>query len=58
VGPGEWAKAKAALVAGREVDYEGASGPVNFNEAGDAEGKIEVWGVTEGRITTIETVAS
>jgi branched-chain amino acid transport system substrate-binding protein len=58
VGPGEWAKAKAALTAGREVDYEGASGPVNFNEAGDAEGKIEVWAVQDGRIATVETVAS
>jgi branched-chain amino acid transport system substrate-binding protein len=58
VGPGEWAKAKAALTAGREVDYEGASGPVNFNDTGDAEGKIEVWAVTEGRIATVETVAS
>jgi branched-chain amino acid transport system substrate-binding protein len=58
VGPGEWAKAKAALAAGRAIDYEGASGPVNFNETGDAEGKIEVWEVREGRIATVETVAS
>jgi len=58
VGPGEWRRARDLIAAGRAIDYEGASGPVNFNETGDAEGKIEVWAVREGRITTVETVAS
>ncbi|MFQ3622646.1 MAG: ABC transporter substrate-binding protein [Acetobacteraceae bacterium] len=58
VGPGEWARARQLLAAGTAIDYEGASGPVNFNDTGDAEGKIEVWAVREGRIATVETVAS
>jgi branched-chain amino acid transport system substrate-binding protein len=33
--PGEWAKAKEAIAAGRGVNYEGATGSVDFNEAGE-----------------------
>ena len=33
--PGEWKKAKAALAAGRDVNYEGASGNVDFDKNGD-----------------------
>ncbi|MEM9605009.1 MAG: ABC transporter substrate-binding protein [Pseudomonadota bacterium] len=40
--PGEWAKAKAALAAGEPINYEGASGNVDFDENGDVGG---VYGV-------------
>lgn len=37
--PGEkvtsFAEGKAALAAGKEIDYDGASGPIDYNEAGD-----------------------
>jgi branched-chain amino acid transport system substrate-binding protein len=33
--PGEWEKAKAAIGDGRGVNYEGATGSVDFDEAGD-----------------------
>lgn len=36
--PGEWAKAKATLAAGGDVNYEGASGNVDFDENGDVGG--------------------
>jgi len=57
VGPGEFARAKQLLAAGTEIDYQGASGPLEFNEAGDAAGAIDVWAVQGGRIATLETVS-
>ena len=38
VGPGQWAEAKAALAAGKTVNYEGASGSVDFDANGDVPG--------------------
>ena len=36
--PGEWAKAKAAIAAGEDINYEGASGAIEFDENGDVAG--------------------
>ncbi len=36
--PGEWKKAKALLAAGKDVNYEGASGNVDFDKNGDVGG--------------------
>lgn len=38
--PGEWAKALELLAAGTDIDYEGAGGPLDFDEAGDVDGII------------------
>jgi len=38
--PGEWAKAKAAIAAGEDINYEGASGQHEFDAAGDVPGTI------------------
>jgi branched-chain amino acid transport system substrate-binding protein len=38
--PGEWEKAKAALAAGEDINYEGASGAHEFDAAGDVPGSI------------------
>ena len=57
IGPGEWAKAKSVLSGGGDVNYEGASGPIDFNAAGDARGRIEVWDIADGRINTVENVS-
>ena len=40
--PGEWKKAKAAIAAGQEINYEGASGNVDFDENGDVGGIYSV----------------
>jgi branched-chain amino acid transport system substrate-binding protein len=40
--PGEWAKAKAALAAGGDVNYEGASGNVDLDSNGDVSGIYSV----------------
>ncbi len=46
--PGEWAKAKAALAAGMDINYEGASGGIEFDKAGDISGAIVEMKVANG----------
>ncbi|MEZ5934917.1 MAG: ABC transporter substrate-binding protein [Alphaproteobacteria bacterium] len=36
--PGEWEKAKAAIAAGQDINYEGASGNCDFDDNGDVGG--------------------
>lgn len=38
--PGEWAKAKELIAAGTDINYEGAGGSLDFDEAGDVDGII------------------
>jgi branched-chain amino acid transport system substrate-binding protein len=57
VGPGEFARAKQLLGAGTKVNYEGASGPVEFNATGDAQGRVEHWAVRQGRVTSVAQLA-
>ena len=40
VGPGEWAKAKALIAEGKDIDYDGAGGAYDFDENGDVAGFI------------------
>ena len=40
--PGEWKKAKALIAAGKDVNYEGASGNVDFDKNGDVGGVYSV----------------
>jgi branched-chain amino acid transport system substrate-binding protein len=40
--PGEFAKAKALIRQGARIDYDGASGPVDFDSAGDVTGRFSV----------------
>ncbi len=47
VRPGEWKKAKALLAAGKDINYEGASGTVDFDENGDVPGFYSVSRVTK-----------
>lgn len=43
--PGEWSKALTEIAAGRDIDYVGASGAVNFDAFGEVASDYEVWGV-------------
>jgi branched-chain amino acid transport system substrate-binding protein len=43
--PGEWQKAKALLKAGKDINYEGATGSIEFDKAGDVSGVIIELGV-------------
>ena len=38
VGPGDWKKAANAIAAGKNINYNGASGPHDFDKAGDVGG--------------------
>lgn len=40
--PGEWEKAKALIAAGKDINYEGASGNVDFDKNGDVGGLYTV----------------
>lgn len=40
IGPGEWAKAKELIKAGKDVDYDGAGGAYDFDAKGDVLGYI------------------
>ena len=42
---GEWEKAKAAIAAGEDINYEGVSGAVEFDENGDVAGTYSLNGV-------------
>ncbi|SFL48157.1 ABC transporter substrate-binding protein [Halanaerobium salsuginis] len=46
----EWNKAKDLIKAGQKIRYEGASGPVLFNQAGDSMGAIGIWKIKDGDI--------
>jgi ABC-type branched-subunit amino acid transport system substrate-binding protein len=52
VGPGvEGIKKALMLIAeGEDINYEGAAGPVDFDENGDVVGPIEIWKVEDGEI--------
>jgi ABC-type branched-subunit amino acid transport system substrate-binding protein len=51
--PGEWEKARRLLAEGKDIDYTGASGSINFNEAGDVSGSFAHWKIEDGEIMTV-----
>jgi ABC-type branched-subunit amino acid transport system substrate-binding protein len=52
IGPGEFEKAFELLKAGQPINYEGASGSVDFDAAGDVLAPIEIWRFRDGKIVT------
>ena len=52
VGPGvDGIREALNLIAeGKDINYEGAAGPVDFDENGDVVGPIEIWKVEDGEI--------
>jgi branched-chain amino acid transport system substrate-binding protein len=47
IGPGDWGKARDVLGRGGRINYEGASGPCDFDDKGDVAGRIGIWHFTE-----------
>ncbi len=47
--PGEWAKAKALIAAGKDIRYVGGSGPQDFDENGDVAGNFSKSVVKDGK---------
>jgi ABC-type branched-subunit amino acid transport system substrate-binding protein len=54
--PGEFAKAFELLEQGKDINYEGAAGAVDFDENGDVVTPIEIFKYTGGDIETVELV--
>jgi len=56
IGPGQWKEAVAAIAAGKDIDYVGASGSQDFDAKGDVPGTFGVWTIADGKIETLEIV--
>ncbi|HVY52373.1 MAG TPA: ABC transporter substrate-binding protein [Devosia sp.] len=54
--PGQWKEAVAAIKAGKDIDYEGASGPAEFDKAGDVDGIIVEVDVQDGKFVEVGPV--
>lgn len=54
--PGEWSKAVEILAAGGDINYEGASGSHEFDEAGDVAGIIVEYAIQNGAWVEVGTV--
>lgn len=54
--PGEWQKAKELIAAGQDIDYKGAAGDLEFDEAGDVPGTYALFKVTGDGYETIATM--
>ena len=53
--PGEWMKAKEAIAAGQDINYEGASGAIEFDDNGDVAGVYSRYVVgDDGTWTAVE----
>jgi branched-chain amino acid transport system substrate-binding protein len=48
------AQAITDILAGEDIDYEGASGPINFDENGDPSGIYDEWTFQNGKIETLQ----
>ncbi|MFO1061170.1 MAG: ABC transporter substrate-binding protein [Dongiaceae bacterium] len=57
VEPGEWSRAKALVDGGSKIDYNGASGPVEFDAKGDIEGVIGWFVVENGAFKQVGLIA-
>ena len=54
VGPGEFAEAVDRLEAGESINYQGASGSVDFDANGDVGGTFAHWVIEDGEYRTLE----
>ena len=50
--PGDFERAFMLLNQGKAINYEGATGTVDFDEKGDVITPIEVWQFSNGKIVT------
>jgi len=51
----DFAAARAAVRSGADVDYQGVSGDVDFDAAGDVYGPYDIWKVQGGAIVPVES---
>ncbi|MGC4087884.1 MAG: ABC transporter substrate-binding protein [Polyangiaceae bacterium] len=55
IGPDEFAKGATAIAAGEPINYEGASGPCDFDAYGRARNRISHWRVEKGDVLDVAT---
>lgn len=53
-GPEGFRKAKELIAKGEAITYEGATGPLKFDQNGDVTGPYLIWGVKDGALTTLD----
>jgi len=53
----EWAKAVSLLKAGKDINYEGLSGTVDFKDNGDVEGGILIWKIDGCQVVPVLNVS-
>jgi hypothetical protein len=53
--PGEFVKANNLLKDGKQINYEGAAGSVDYDENGDVVTPIEIWKISNGQIVSIRS---
>lgn len=53
--PGEWKKAVALIKEGKEIDYAGASGGVDFDSKGDPLAFYKFWQIKDGKPVVISS---
>lgn len=59
VGPGQYAEASRLLTQGQDVDWDGASGPVDLTATGDVtSGRYAIWTIRQGQLVTTDEVLS
>jgi len=51
--PGQWKEALAAIKAGKEIDYAGASGDIDFDKDGDIAGSYGQWVIKGGKAVSL-----
>ncbi|WP_417583752.1 ABC transporter substrate-binding protein [Pelagibacterium sp.] len=54
--PGEWEKAKELIAAGTDIDYQGAGGDLDFDDAGDVDGVIVELTVEGGEFVEVGVI--
>lgn len=59
IGPGaaEIARALELLRSGEEINYQGASGPVDLDANGDVSGAMEIWRIESGQIVSERVIS-
>jgi len=53
-GTAEFTKAIAAIAAGHDINYEGASGPVDFDSVGNVRGDLATYRIVNGQFSLVE----
>jgi branched-chain amino acid transport system substrate-binding protein len=53
--PGDFQKAFDLIKQGKDINYEGAAGSVDFDKVGDVQTPIEIWEYSGGELKTLRT---